>query len=137
MGQIIRRLHVLAVFDEALRSRMVEAKKRRDVLIHHFWRERIMAITTPQGMRKVQDELAEHAAAFNDLSHAISEALKPIRISIGMNDEETKAFAEEVTVRLLGPEHASNRVSGDICECLRVPFETLRCILPMLPFLVP
>jgi len=34
----------------------------------------------------VQDELAEHAAAFNDLSHAITDALKPIRISIGMDD---------------------------------------------------
>jgi hypothetical protein len=112
MGQIIRRVQVLTVFDEGLRSRMVEAKKRRDFLIHHFWRERIMAITTPQGMRKVQDELAEHAAAFHDLSHAISDALKPIRISIGMDDEETMAFAEEVTVRLWGPEHASNRGRG-------------------------
>jgi len=108
MGQIIRRVQVLAVFDEALRLQMVEAKKRRDFLIHHFWRERIMAMTTPQGMRKVQDELAEHAAAFNNLYHAIGDALKPIRISIGMDDEETKAFAEEVTVRLFGPEYSSD-----------------------------
>jgi hypothetical protein len=108
MGQIIRRVQVLTVFDEGLRSRMVEAKKRRDFLVHHFWREHIMLTTTPPGMRKVQDELAEHAAAFNELSQAISDALKPIRVSIGMDDEETEAFAEEVTARLLGPEHSSS-----------------------------
>ncbi len=67
-----------------------------------------MAATTPQGMRKVQDELAEHAAVFNDLSQAIKDALKPIRISIGIEDEETEAFVEEVKTRLLGPEHTSN-----------------------------
>jgi hypothetical protein len=108
MGQIIRRVQVLPVFDETLRSQLAEAKKRRDFLIHHFWRERTMAIATLEGMHEVQDELHEHAAIFHDLAKAIDDALKPIRISIGMNDEEVETFAEEVTARIFGPEHSSS-----------------------------
>jgi SEC-C motif len=102
MGQLIRRLRAMSVFSEELRSRMVEASRLRNFLVHHFWRERIMSMTTLKGMRAVQEELDKIASLFARVGDEIEEAVKPIAARFNISDEESHAYVEELTTRLFG-----------------------------------
>jgi hypothetical protein len=100
MGQIIRRLQGLTVFDDALRGRMIEATKRRNFLIHHFLRDRMLSLTTRQGMRELQDELDDHIRDFDELSDEIDRAIKPLQISFGLDPAESETFADQMAARI-------------------------------------
>src|ERR1700757_2247057 len=40
IGNLMRRVEKFSDFDDALKARIADAKKRRDFLTHHYWRER-------------------------------------------------------------------------------------------------
>jgi hypothetical protein len=102
MGQLIRRLQAMSVFSEDLRTRMVEASRVRNFLVHHFWRERTMTIASLRGMWAVQDELDEIATLFARVGDEIAEAVKPIAAQFNISDEKSSAYAGELATRLFG-----------------------------------
>jgi len=102
MGQIIRRVQALTVFDEALKVRMREATRRRNFLIHLFLREKVMSLATVEGMRKLREELEDYSQFFGDLSDEIDRVIRPIEIKFGMNPDESSAFADQVAAKIFG-----------------------------------
>jgi hypothetical protein len=102
MGQLIRRLRAMSVFSEDLRTRMVEASRVRNFLVHHFWRERTMTMTNLKGMWAVQEELDDIANLFARVGDEIAEAVKPIAAQFNIGDEKSSAYADELATRLFG-----------------------------------
>ena len=102
MGQLISRLRALSVFSEDLRTRMVEASRMRNFLVHHFWRERIMTMSTPKGMWALQEELEKIETLLARVADEIEEAVKPIAARFNIGLDEAEAYADELTTRLFG-----------------------------------
>ena len=75
LGQILRRVEKLPVFDESLRERMAAARKARNFLVHHFWRDRIPMMLSAEGLRQAQDDLQKLVEGFSKLSDDIENAL--------------------------------------------------------------
>ncbi|TFV30275.1 MULTISPECIES: hypothetical protein [Bradyrhizobium] len=49
MGNLMRRVEKFSGFEGALKDRISDAKKRRDFLTHHYWRERSITLPRQRG----------------------------------------------------------------------------------------
>lgn len=95
LGNLIKRLNDLASMDSELKDRILAAKRRRDFLVHHFWRERAVEFATRNGRSMMIDELDKDGVTFEMLNDDIVEATKPAREAIGITDENLNAYTEE------------------------------------------
>jgi hypothetical protein len=87
MGNLMRRVEKFGGFDDPLKARIVDAKKRRDFLTHHYWRERSMDFATSAGRERMREELNADAEMFETLDHDIDAASAPLRAKLGIKDE--------------------------------------------------
>ena len=81
--------------DRELKERIANAKKRRDFLVHHFWRERSEEFATSHGRLKMVKELNRDAEDFELLNDDINEAVKPVREALGIKDEVLDAYTNQ------------------------------------------
>jgi hypothetical protein len=102
MGTLLRRLKTKMEFDAALNNRMVEAKERRDFLVHNYLREMAVPASQRQGRTKMIEELKADADRFEQLAKDIRAAMKPTRERLGISDEVLDARAEEEMAKLKG-----------------------------------
>jgi hypothetical protein len=79
MGNLMRRVEKFGGFDEALKARIANAKKRRDFLTHHYWRERCADFATSAGRERMREELNADAEMFDKIDHDIDAATAPLR----------------------------------------------------------
>jgi len=100
MGNLIRRAQAFAGFEDELKTRILAAKKRRDFLTHHYWRERSTDFYTAEGRSRMMEELNEDAEVFGSLDRDIDAATKPIRESLGIDDQVLNAHAEAKMARI-------------------------------------
>jgi hypothetical protein len=88
MGNIIRQVENLPEMSNNLKDRIVSAKKRRNFLTHHFWRERSREFATAnKGRAEMRDELKKDRDEFEQLDRDINEALRPARKRLGIEDK--------------------------------------------------
>jgi hypothetical protein len=87
MGNLMRRVEKFGGFDDALKTRIADAKKRRDFLTHHYWRERSVDFATSAGRERMREELNADAEMFEKLDRDIDAASAPLRASLGIKDE--------------------------------------------------
>ena len=97
MGQIMRRVENLSGFDEALKKRMLAARKRRNFLAHHYWRERSVKFASFEGRAEMRAELYEDSQMFGQLDRDIDAAMKGTRAKLGIDD----AILEEHSRRMI------------------------------------
>jgi hypothetical protein len=100
MGNLIKRINAFANFDDALKARLVDAKKRRDFLAHHFWREKSVEFFTAEGRSKMRDELMMDAEQFGQLDRDIDAAAKTMRERLGIDDRVIDEYNERQMARL-------------------------------------
>lgn len=100
MGNLMKRVEKFADLDESLKERIADAKKRRDFLAHHYWRERSIDFATSAGRKRMRDELNADAEMFARLDRDIDAAAAPLRAHLGIKDEfvveYTRKFIERV-----------------------------------------
>ncbi len=96
MGNIMRKVEKLADFSDELRARIAAAKKRRDFLTHHFWRERARAFVTMKGRAAMRAELKADMNMFEKLDRDVNAALLPARKRLGIKDEWLEAHSKKI-----------------------------------------
>jgi hypothetical protein len=100
MGNLMRRVEKFGGFDVALKAKIADAKKRRDFLTHHYWRERSIDFATSEGRERMRKELNADAEMFQQIDRDIDAASASLRASLGINDamldEYNRKFMERV-----------------------------------------
>lgn len=93
LGNLIKRVSKLPDLSDGLKERLKEAKKRRDFLGHHYFRERAVEFANRAGRDKMISELHEDGEAFEALDRILHAELAPIRNKLGMTG---KRFQEHL-----------------------------------------
>jgi hypothetical protein len=96
MGNIIRRANTLPDFDRDLRQRIEMARKRRNFLAHHYWRERSIKFATTEGRLEMRRELSQDTEMFTQLDRDIDAAMKPTRSKLGISDKMLERYYEKM-----------------------------------------
>jgi len=99
LGNLIKKLANTAILDDKLKVRIASAKKRRDFLVHNYWREKAYDFASPDGRVKMINELNVDAETFEALDSDINFAIKPAREAVGIKDETLKAYSDELIRR--------------------------------------
>jgi hypothetical protein len=102
LGQVIKRIEKLAIFDDELRGRIVAANKARNFLVHHFWRVRIPTMNSAVGLRTAQDELHELGEAFSKLDADIKVVINPLTERFSVSAEDIRWATDELSAELSG-----------------------------------
>jgi hypothetical protein len=100
MGNLMRRVEKFGGFDTALKVRIADAKKRRDYLTHHYWRERCIDFATSEGRAKMREELSADAQMFGHLDRDIDAASAPLRAALGIKDAALEEYYREFVERV-------------------------------------
>lgn len=99
MGNLMRRVEKFGGFDDALKARIADAKKRRDFLTHHYWRERSVDFATSGGRERMREELNADAEMFERLDRDIDAAGAPLRSNLGIKDEMLEDYSRKFMER--------------------------------------
>ncbi len=87
MGQLMRSLRDMASVPSDLEYIFQEALKRRNWLVHDFFRERSGEFMNSTGRNQMLREIEECRACFEAADNRLNELIVPIRIKAGISDE--------------------------------------------------
>jgi hypothetical protein len=91
LGNLIKRVQSLADMDMSLKDLIAEAKKRRDFVAHHFFRERSEAFVTRCGRDEMIHELEIAHELFFAADRALAKFMEPHLNRLGMNNTMIEA----------------------------------------------
>ena len=100
MGNLIRRVEKFDGFDDAIKQRISDAKKRRDFLMHNFWRERSTQFATTEGREAMRAELNDDAEMFQKLDWDVEAASAIVRKKLGIDDALVDKYYKETMERV-------------------------------------
>ena len=100
MGNLMKRVERFGGFDDALKARIGDAKKRRDFLTHHYWRERSIDFATSAGRERMREELNADAEMFEKLDRDIDAASAPLRADLGLKEEMLEDYSRKFMERV-------------------------------------
>ncbi len=92
LGNLIKRVSALPDLSGSLKERLREAKKRRDFLGHHYFRERAVEFSTRAGRDKMIAELHEDGDMFEAIDGELYAELAPVREKLGMNGKRFQEY---------------------------------------------
>lgn len=95
MGNLLKRVQQSADFTDELKARIINAKERRDFLVHHYWRVMAVPFYNSEGRAKMIEELNADAELFEKLDEDVQKAMAPIRQKLGIKEEKISAYVEE------------------------------------------
>lgn len=87
LGNLIRRISALSEISDGLKERFSDAKKRRDFLGHHYFRERAAEFNNRTGRDRMIAELHDDGDVFESIDRDLYVELAPVRAKLGMNSE--------------------------------------------------
>lgn len=96
LGNLIKRVSVLPELSDGIKDRLKEAKKRRDFLGHHYFRERAVEFSNRTGRDKMIAELNEDGDMFEAIDRDIYAELTPIREKLGMSSENFQKYIAQI-----------------------------------------
>ena len=102
LGNLIKRAQGLVDMDVSLKDLIAEAKKRRDFVADHFFRERSEEFASRRGRDKMIVELESAHALFEAVDHALGTFTEPYRNQLGMSDEIINAHTAKYLQSLAG-----------------------------------
>jgi len=100
MGNLLQQSNSVPELSAELKSRIRRAKERRDFLAHRFWRERCIEFATESGREKLRSELKSDAELFEQLDREVNEAMKVVRVKLGVKEEWLEAHAQKMIARI-------------------------------------
>ncbi|QQM28868.1 hypothetical protein JET14_10920 [Martelella lutilitoris] len=92
LGNLIKRVSALPELSDILKERLRDAKKRRDFLGHHYFRERAVEFSNRAGRDKMIAELHNDGDIFEAIDRDLYAELAPIREKLGMAGEKFKKY---------------------------------------------
>ncbi|MGO6803450.1 hypothetical protein ACCS50_23945 [Rhizobium ruizarguesonis] len=92
LGNLLKRVSALPELSDALKERLREAKKRRDFLGHHYFRERAVDFSNRIGRDKMIAELHNYGDMFELIDRDLYAELAPIREKLGMDGENFQKY---------------------------------------------
>ena len=94
LGNLIKRLNNKIVVPSELKGRLDRAKTMRDILAHHYFRDRATDFVKRSGRDRMIVELTEMQETFRTLDKAVQELIEPLRRNVGMTDATMKKFMD-------------------------------------------
>ncbi|MBD8553513.1 hypothetical protein IFT84_03135 [Rhizobium sp. CFBP 8762] len=91
-GNLLKRVSALPELSDALKERLREAKKRRDFLGHHYFRERAVDFSNRIGRDKMIEELHNDGDMFELIDSDLCGELAPVREKLGMDGEKFQKY---------------------------------------------
>ncbi|ESX64924.1 hypothetical protein X759_29795 [Mesorhizobium sp. LSHC420B00] len=92
LGNLIKRVSALPELSDDLKERLRDAKKRRDFLGHHYFRERAVEFSNRAGRDKMAEELHNDGDMFEAIDRDLYAELAAIRKKLGMGGEEFQKY---------------------------------------------
>lgn len=92
LGNLIKRVSALPELSDGLKERLRDAKKRRDFLGHHYFRERAVEFSNRTGRDKMIAELHDDGEMFEAIDRDLYTELSPVRVKIGMTGEKFQKY---------------------------------------------
>lgn len=92
LGNLIKRISALPELSDNLKEKLRDAKKRRDFLGHHYFRERAVEFSNRAGRDKMIAELHNDGAFFEAIDRALYAELAPTREKLGMSGEKFQEY---------------------------------------------
>lgn len=92
LGNLIKRVSALPELSDNLKERLRAAKKRRDFLGHHYFRERAVEFSNRAGRDKMIAELLNDGDMFEAIDRDLYAELAPIREKLGMGGEKFQKY---------------------------------------------
>lgn len=87
MGRLIRALREETTVPSDLESLFLHALKRRNWLVHRFFRERAVEFMSASGREQMLTEVDECRACFEAAGRRLDEIVRPLRVRAGITDE--------------------------------------------------
>lgn len=100
LGNLIKRVSALPNLSDDLKERFRHAKRRRDFLGHHFFRERAVEFSNRAGRDVMIAELNENAEMFESIDNDLHAELAPVRAKLGMDGEKYETFLAQLYAKL-------------------------------------
>lgn len=92
LGNLIKRISALPELSDDLKERLREAKRRRDYLGHHYFRDRAVEFNDRRGRDKMIAELHSDGEMFEAIDRVLYAELAPIRAKLGMDGEKFQEY---------------------------------------------
>ena len=86
-GNLHKRLFALTSIDESLKDKIGLAKRKRDFLAHHFFRERAVEFASRSGRNKMIAELWADTEYFQALDREVDAEVAKARTALGIREE--------------------------------------------------
>lgn len=94
LGNLRKRLFASSLLDDALKVEIDEAKKKRDFIAHHYFRERAVEFATRAGRDQMIAELVEIARHLERVAQMIDVAIEIAQIDLGIEPEIIAAYTK-------------------------------------------
>ena len=95
LGRLIRGLRSATSVPADLEDLLTDALNTRNLLTHHFFRERAELFMSRDGREKMIQELEHAQKLFDATDERLIAVAKPLREKYGLSDEKLKPFEEE------------------------------------------
>lgn len=100
LGNLRKRLFASPLIDDALRADIDKAKKKRDFIAHHYFRERAVEFATRAGRDQMIAELHEIGNFLEAVTHKVDNVIEKAQLDLGVKPDTvaayTKRFMENV-----------------------------------------
>ena len=100
LGNLRKRLFASSLLDDALKADIDEAKKKRDFISHHYFRQRAVEFATRVGRDQMIAELDEIGNFLEAVTHKVDDVIEKAQLDLGVKPETiaayTKRFLESV-----------------------------------------
>ncbi|MEN3950942.1 hypothetical protein [Iodidimonas sp. SYSU 1G8] len=92
LGNLIKRVSAMPELSDYIKERLRDAKRRRDFLSHHYFRERAVEFSNRTGRDKMIAELHNDGDIFLEIERDLYVELAPIREKLGMDGEKFQKY---------------------------------------------
>ncbi len=107
-GNLIKRLERVIGIPQDLKDVVAEGKRLRDILAHHYYRERSTEFVTRDGRDRMIAELTDMGEKFGEMDRRIQELLEPVKRKLGIRD----GVIERFTAEFIRKAHAGEPMDG-------------------------
>jgi hypothetical protein len=87
-----RTISALPELSDGLKERLRDAKKRRDFLWHHYFREKAAEFSNRTGRDKMIAELHNDGNMFEAIDRDLYAELAPVGVKLGMSGEKFQKY---------------------------------------------
>lgn len=96
LGNLRKRLFGSSLLDDALKVEIDEAKKKRDFIAHHYFRERALEFATRAGRDQMIAELNEIGSHLGRVAQMVDVVIEKAQINLGIEPEIIATYSKRL-----------------------------------------